>query len=194
MKNNKNVSVFILAGGKSTRFKKDKTLFPYKGKPLIEYVIEAVKPFSKNVSIVADDCARFEYLQLPCYTDMVKNAGSFGGLYTALCHCSTDTGLLLGCDMPNLNSNLLIYMISKTGDSDIVIPCRPNGWFEPLHAIYSKNCLPIIDTHIKSGKKQIIGFYNEVKLRKITDDEIKRFADPDIVFKNINYPQDIENP
>lgn len=47
------MNVFILAGGKSSRFREDKTLFKIKDKALIEITIDQVKKFSKNIIIVA---------------------------------------------------------------------------------------------------------------------------------------------
>ncbi len=191
MSMNKNVTIFILAGGKSTRFKKDKTLFPFKGKPLIEHVIDAVRPLGLEITIIANDCSRFEYLQIHCYPDIVKGMGPFGGLYTALYHCSTDTALVLGCDMPNVSGDLLNYMISIQKNYDIVVPCV-NGYYEPLYALYTTGCVPYIKDFLKSGKKQIIALYDKVRIRKVSEDEIRRFADPAIVFRNINYLHDIE--
>jgi molybdenum cofactor guanylyltransferase len=191
MFNYKNISTFILAGGKSSRFKKDKTMFPYLGKPLIEHVIDAASPLGGEISIIANNCSRFKHLQIQCYPDIIKDIGPFGGLYTALHYCSTETALVLGCDMPNISSDLLNYMISVRKDYDIVTPYI-NGFYEPLYALYSKRCLPYVQKCIEAGEKQILIFYDKVRIRKISEDEIKLFTDPGIVFKNINYPHDVE--
>ncbi len=193
MEKNQNLSIFILAGGKSSRFQKDKALFPYRGKPLIEHVIDAVKPISGVVSIIANDTERFKYLQIPCYPDIIEGFASLGGLYTALHYCSTEIALVLGCDMPDLNPDLLSYMVSVRDDYDIVVP-YVKGWYEPLHAVYSVRCLPVIEANIQTGKRQIINFFESMRIRRLIEDEIRLFTDPGTVFRNINYPKDIEDP
>ena len=78
------ISATILAGGKSKRFGLDKSMYIYKGKPLIEYVIDIVKTAIEDISIIADNGDRFEYLGFPVLPDLVHEIGPLGGIYTAL--------------------------------------------------------------------------------------------------------------
>jgi molybdopterin-guanine dinucleotide biosynthesis protein A len=61
--------------------------------------------------------------------------------------------------------------------------------FQTLHAIYSKQCLPFIEQRIIEEKKQVIGFFEDVRVRTLDVAEITRW-DPDLrSFFNANTPE-----
>jgi molybdopterin-guanine dinucleotide biosynthesis protein A len=184
-----NISSSIIAGGKSSRFGQDKTLYPFQGKPLIEHVVDIMGEIFEEVCIISSDSAKFEYLNLPIYADIIPDLGPIGGIYTALMHLKGERTFIVPCDMPYLNADLIRYMASLTVQYDVVVPFV-NGFFEALHAIYSINCLKPVERMIQNGRRQVIGFFDEVHLRKITEEEISFYADVDKIFENINYPED----
>jgi molybdopterin-guanine dinucleotide biosynthesis protein A len=184
------ISAFIIAGGKSSRFGEDKTLFKYRGRPLIELVVEAVRPVIPAIAIVADDVKKFGYLGLPCHRDIVAGLGPIGGIYTGLVKSGTGRTFMVAADMPHLNPDLIRYMISMSEGYDVTVPVV-GDWYEPLHAIYSRSCRSAIERHLEKGDRQIITFFREVSLRKVTEDEIIKFTDPKRAFRNINYKSDM---
>lgn len=183
------ISAFIIAGGKSRRFGADKALFEYRGRPLIEHVIEAIRPVTGRIAIAADDGGRFRYLGLPCYPDAIPGAGAFGGVYTALLRSETERVFVAACDMPWLDTGLIRFIVSVSEGYDVTIP-RPNGRFEPLHAVYSGACTAHMRDSLERGGRRIISFFENVSIRTVTDEEISRFGDPDRIFRNINYQED----
>lgn len=185
------ISAFIIAGGKSTRFGEDKALYIYRGKPLIEHVIERIKPVFETISIIADDAERFSYLGHPCYRDIIPGLGPLGGLHTALKRAGTDSVFVFACDMPECSPGLIRYMISQSAGHDATIPVK-HGYHERLHAIYRQSCITAIEKRINKGERQFSSFFEDVSIREIRDDEIWKFGDPDIVFRNINYRRDVE--
>jgi molybdopterin-guanine dinucleotide biosynthesis protein A len=186
MKNSYGISAYIIAGGRSTRFGEDKSLFPYLGKPMLERVVEVVRKVINKIAIIANDSERFAYLGLPCYDDVIAGIGSIGGLYSALTYADTDRSFIFACDMPELDPRLIEYMIAISGNYDVIVPLI-NGFYEPLHAVYSKSCLSVIQKNLKKGYRQIINFYNDVSVRAVEGDEIQVYADTKRVFTNINY-------
>jgi molybdopterin-guanine dinucleotide biosynthesis protein A len=186
------LSAFIIAGGESRRFGKDKTLFQYMGRPLIELVIESVKPAIPTIAIVADDIKKFEYLGLPCHRDIVAGLGPIGGIYTGLVNSQTDRAFMVAADMPGLDPDLIRHMVSISEGYDVTVPMVA-GSYEPLHAIYSRNCRVPIEKCLERGGRQIISFFSEVSVRKVTEDEIIKFIDPRRAFRNINYISDMNH-
>ncbi len=187
--NSSDISAFIIAGGKSRRFGEDKALFNYRGKPLIEHVIEAIRPVMSRIAIVGDSTERFRYLGLPCHADIITGIGPLGGLYTALRRADTDMIFVFACDMPGLNTGLIRYMTTLTGIVDAAVPVI-EGYYEPLHAIYSKSCIEPIEKNMRDGKLQIMRFFNDVSIRQVTENEISVYADPKLAFRNINLQSD----
>ncbi len=184
--NHPDISAYIIAGGQSRRFGQDKALYPYQGRPLIEYVIETARHVFDRVAIVADRADRFGYPGIPCHADVISGQGPIAGVLTALRYAATERVFILACDMPELDSGLMIHMNSVSEGHDVTVPWV-SGYYEPLHAIYSKNCLPPIEESVKKGKRQIVSFFDQVSVRKVTEEDIRKFIDPSLAFKNINY-------
>jgi molybdenum cofactor guanylyltransferase len=185
-------SAFILAGGKSKRFGADKTVYPVNGKPLIEYVTGVLSGIFSDISIIADDVEKYRYLDLPCHPDIIPGMGPIGGIYTALHHSRSEYSFIVAGDMPGLNAGLIRYMLSLAGEHDVVVPFV-GGNYEALHALYGHGCLRHVDAVIHSGERRIISFFDRVRVRTVTADDISPFARPDRVFRNINYLADIEH-
>ena len=93
--------------------------------------------------------------------------------------------------MPFLDLKLLRYMILLSPGQDVVIP-RVGGLTEPLHAIYSKRCLQPIERVLAGDGRRIIGFFSEVRVRYIEEQEVKLFDPQYLSFLNINTPADLE--
>jgi molybdopterin-guanine dinucleotide biosynthesis protein A len=185
----KEISAFIIAGGKSSRFGEDKALFIYRGMPLIALVAKVVGSVLGPPSIIADEGERFGFLGLPCYGDLLHGTGPFGGVYSALAYAATERAFVFACDMPELDPGLIRFMAGESKGFDVTVPLV-NGNYEPLHAVYAKSCLGLMEMRIKQGQRRIVGFYGEVSARTVSEDEIRRFADPSRVFRNINYPHE----
>jgi len=188
---NENTLACVLAGGQSIRFNDDKSLFPYKGKPLIMHVIDAIRPAFQQIAIIADDTGKFAHIGIPVITDTIKGRGPLGGIYSALCHAEGMNAFVFACDMPDLSIGLIQYMLSLSPEYDVIIP-KQGSFYEPLHAVYSARCLGPIKELLESGENRVVRFFGSVAVREVTEDEIRRFSDdPCRVFHNINYKKDI---
>jgi molybdopterin-guanine dinucleotide biosynthesis protein A len=188
-------SCVILAGGKSLRLGHDKVLEKVGNQSLLERVISPVDSISREIIIVTADERTFPQLayckNVKVVPDIFPGKGSLGGIYTGLVTSDSFYNLVLACDMPFLNQPLLSYMIEISDGFDFVIP-RVNNLFEPLHAVYSKNCVAPIEFIIKQGRKVIIELFNFVKVRYVEAEEIDRFDPQHLSFLNINTEDDLE--
>jgi molybdopterin-guanine dinucleotide biosynthesis protein A len=115
--------------------------------------------------------------------------GSLMGIYSGLKAARHARALVVGCDMPFLDLSLLRYMLSLAGDHEVVIP-RVDGLLEPLHAVYSKACLPAMARLLGRGRRQIIAFFDEVRVRYVERAEVDLFDPQHLSFINVNTPQD----
>jgi len=188
----KDVSGLILAGGESSRYGKNKALVKVNGIPLIERVSRVMKSVFQEVILITNTPDEYSFLKLPMYEDLIKGLGPLGGLFTGLTRMANDTGFFVGCDMPSLNSGLIRHIVEIRDDCDVIVP-RISGMMEPLHALYSKGCLPAIRELIDSRKYQTVQFFSEVSVKYVDEGLIRRF-DPEIrCFYNINEPQQLKN-
>jgi molybdopterin-guanine dinucleotide biosynthesis protein A len=191
MKTIDDVSGVILAGGKSSRYGKDKAFVKINGLPLIESVIEVMGSVFQEVIIITNTPNKYSYLGLSVYEDTIKGLGPLGGIVTGLTAISKEAGFFVACDMPFLNRELLLYMTESKGEFDAVIP-RISGKMEALHGLYRKTCLPAIKRLIDSRVYQVLRFFSEVSVRYVDEGEIRQF-DPDLrCFLNVNTPEELQ--
>jgi molybdopterin-guanine dinucleotide biosynthesis protein A len=125
------------------------------------------------------------------FRDKIPGAGSLGGLYTGLSVTTADYGFLAACDMPFILAGPIKHLLNSIDDHDVVIP-RVQGFLEPLHAVYSRRCLPFIEELLAQGNLRIIDFLDTVDVLEIPDEDLKRF-DPELRFiVNLNTPEQLQ--
>jgi molybdopterin-guanine dinucleotide biosynthesis protein A len=187
MKEIKDVTGVILAGGKSLRYGRNKALVNIDGIPLIERVINVMGSLFRHLTLITNTPDEYSYLKLPMHEDLIKGLGPLGGIFTALMTIRNEAGFFVACDMPHLNRELIHHMVEVRYDFDAVVP-RTQAGTEALHALYGKGCLPQIKRLIDSSQYQTLRFFPKVSVRYVDENEIRRF-DPQLEsFFNINKP------
>ncbi len=183
------VTAVILAGGKSTRMKSNKALLPYSGELFIERIHRQLSALFPEVLLVTNTPELYRFLPCRMVSDEFPGHGSLAGIHAGLKHSTTDYIFVVACDMPYLNDELLRKMVSKADGCDVVIP-ESDGGYEPLHAIYRKNCLPAMEDALKNGKIKIIDCFDWNKVTVVSRNEIVA-VDPEFLsFRNINTPEE----
>ena len=183
----------VLAGGKSSRLGRCKLSESLCGKSLIEYVIRQLEPISNQILIVtAKGQSKLPIThKAEVIIDIVPDKGPLEGIYTGLLASKSPYSLVVGCDMPFLNINLLRYMISQLQGFDAIVPQLEMGKIEPLHAIYSRRCTSIIQTQLEKEQLKISQTLDLLNVRYIQREECKRIDSGLLSFFNINSPADL---
>jgi molybdenum cofactor guanylyltransferase len=190
MNNSKHtVTGYILAGGKSSRMGTDKGLILFNGKSIIEHIMEQLQPVTDKVIIVSNNPA-YEKFGVEVITDLVREIGPAGGIFTALSHSKTAQIFVLSCDMPFVTTAAIEYVIQHASQSQITIASH-DGRSEPLFGIYSKTCLTQWDMLIQKGFLKLQEMVAEFDLLKLNMDGSPLFTRN--VFININTPEDLKN-
>lgn len=193
--NTSRVGCIVLAGGQSLRFGQDKAAKIIGNRTLLEWVLYRLSFLNTEIIIVAASkqfCPRLgSYPQLSIVTDIYPDKGVLGGIYTGLKISRFFYILVVACDMPFLNQDLLRYMILVSAGFDLVVP-RLGDMIEPLHAIYSKNCLDPIESLLKRSSLSPRGLFNLVRTRYVEAEEINQFDPEHLSFLNINTEADLE--
>ncbi len=181
----------VLAGGKSERMGRDKSLLEIEGQPLLARTVDALAALSADLVVVTNDPAPYQPLALPVryVPDEKPGVGALMGVYSGLRAARHERALVVACDMPFLNVRLLRYMLSLVDTYDVVVP-RFDGYLEPLHAIYGKGCLPAMERVLAQGRRQIVAFFDQVRVRYVDEAEIDRFDPHHLSFVNVNTAED----
>lgn len=186
------LTVAIMAGGKSSRMGRDKSFVLFNGRPLIESVLAQVAGLGQETLIITNKPADYAHLGLPTFSDIYADCGPLGGIYTAVARASHPHTLIVACDMPWLNRGLLHYLISLRETADIIVP-RWQKYPEPLHAIYSKACLPAIQARLEARELKITGFFGQVTVRYVERSEIVVWDENGRCFTNLNTPEELSH-
>lgn len=185
------VSAIVLAGGASSRMGFNKAFARLgQGGTLIEKAVAKVAMLSPDVIVVANDEETYRNLGVRVSPDVYPGTGSLGGIYSGLLAAQHQHALVVACDMPFLSLPLWRYMLSIPRDYDVLLP-RLHGQPEPLHAIYSKQCVGPIKDLLERGRLKIIGFLHRVKVRFLDEVEIEHFDPEHRSFFNVNRPEEL---
>jgi molybdopterin-guanine dinucleotide biosynthesis protein A len=162
---------------------------------LIERTIECLSPPAQSVLVVTSKeqfgLIAASQLKVKVIVDLYPGKGALGGIYTGLASADSFYSLVVGCDMPFLNRDLLSYIIDHTPNFDAVVP-RVHGMLEPLHAVYSRGCLEPIRKMMEQERLEISHLFNLVKTRYVGEDEIAKFDSQYLSFFNINTLADLK--
>ena len=146
----------VLAGGRSTRMKRDKATLSYHGRSQLEWAVDLLAPHVQKVFVSvrpdqAGDPARARFAQI---IDRVPDLGPIAGIAAAQATHPEAAWLVLACDLPFLDAATLDHLITHRDPARIATAYRSShdGLPEPLCAIYEPGSAAAIAARIDSGK------------------------------------------
>lgn len=187
------ISVAVQAGGESRRMGQDKALLPFLGESMLERVMKRVNPLGDELYVTTNHPERFLDFGVPMIQDELPGKGALGGLLTALSAAQFSTVIVVACDMPFVNPEILADASDQlhSKQADVVIPLTEKG-YEPLHAVYRREtCLPAVRSALAAGERRLISWFPSVKVIQIAKDDLIKFDPARIAFWNVNTPEDL---
>lgn len=181
----------ILAGGKGSRLRKNKALIRIGGRYIIELIAETLGDIFEEMIIVGHLVPEEILSGIRQIEDLVE-AGPLGGIYTGLINSRTAYSFVFACDMPFIKPDLVRYMMAECEGYHITLPKTEDGDLHPLHAIYSKECLPLIERQILTQDFKITSLLEMARTRYIVAAEMERIEGVDLSFYNINTSKDLK--
>ncbi len=179
----------ILAGGESRRMGSDKSLLPLDGERFIERSFQLMASLFEEVLIVTNSPDL--YTDIPCrkVPDIYRSKGALAGIHAGLHHAGQPQVFVVACDLPFLSAELIRHLCRENHAAEVHIPRNDSG-LEPLHACYTKSCLPAIEAVLQNDGRRIVDFFPAVAVTELTPDIWQRFDPEGLSFRNINTPQD----
>jgi molybdopterin-guanine dinucleotide biosynthesis protein A len=186
----RNLTAFILAGGKSTRMGADKAFVSYDRRTLLAHALDLARSVTPDVRIVGSREKFAAYA--PVVEDIFRDHGPLGGIHAALRASQTELNLMLAVDMPFVSSRFLEYLAgeARTMQSTVVVP-RGEGRRQPLCAIYRRNFADAAEAVLLAGRNKIDPVFAEVDTRTIEAEELERAGFSSALFRNLNTPQEL---
>jgi molybdopterin-guanine dinucleotide biosynthesis protein A len=184
------INAIILAGGKSSRMGRDKALISIQAVPMLQRVYQVATSCADTVYVVTPWQERYQHL-LPRNCNFIRETilgqGPLMGFCQALKQVQSDWVLLLACDLPKLQIEiiqewkLLLNMVDDQAIAALVY--SDTGW-EPLCGFYHRRCLPKLIEFINQGGRS---FQEWLSLHPVYTLPL---AEPQMLF-NCNTPEDL---
>lgn len=188
----KEIVGIILAGGKSRRMGTDKAFLEIGGVPLITRVIDVLLPIFPTVVIASKESKKFSSIKgVQLIQDLFPEQHALGGIYTALLTFPGKDCFVFSCDLPFLNPRLIRSMVKEMNGYDALIPQSRHG-LEPLHALYSGECLDDIERQIHERNWNLEALLQRIKFG-ILKTAVLHASDPEeLSFFNVNTPEELQ--
>ncbi len=183
-----NITGVILAGGKATRMDgHDKGLITLAGRPMIEYVIEAIRPQVSKVLINANrNLDAYESYDLRVIQDATgEYAGPLAGISAGIEAASTELVLTVPCDGPWLPEDLVSRLKQKLEESSAMVCVAHDGnRMQPVFALFRSEILTSIQNYLNAGDRKLQLWLSSQELA------VADFSDHPKAFINVNTPEE----
>ncbi len=176
----------VLAGGRSTRMGRDKSLLPLGGQSLIEHAVQLMQQHFERVVIVSDFPERYAFLRLQIIPDQFRGIGPLGGIHAALVNSDTDMVFVSSCDTPLVPSRLIGHLLEIDSPRRARIP-RLHGELQPLFGLYERSLLVPMRSSISRGDFSVQNFLKTIDYLPVDITLEHSFYSPEM-FANLNNP------
>jgi molybdenum cofactor guanylyltransferase len=178
------MDAIILAGGLSRRMKGTRKAFLRLGsETFIERLVRLLGPYCEAFSIVTNEPDLYARFDARIVCDEREGCGPLMGVYSGLKASTSEQSFITAVDTPLVEKDLVLHLSEARGGCDACVP-RWNGMAEPLCAVYSRRCLPAIESVLDQGR--IVAFFPLVRVRFVDESEVKRFDPLGRSFFNVN--------
>ena len=184
-------TAIVLAGGKSSRMGTPKALLLFDDEPLIVHVVATLRHLFAEIVVVAAPGQDLPSMPVTVVRDEVAYKGPVGGICYGLCAASGDVSFVTACDSVFLRSNLISHLVSRISLHDVVVPYW-QGRLQPLHAVYRRSVLPLLEEQLARGELRPVYLFDKVRTLAVDEEEIRRFDPEGSSFFNMNTPADYE--
>lgn len=184
------VTGVLVAGGRAVRMGgRPKGLMRLAGETIAARTLRLFRATFAEVLVVANDPGPWEGLGARVVPDVIPDKGAPGGLHAALASTTTGWIFTAGCDMPFLSADAIAWLAERRPGSTAVVP-RWDGRLEPLHAFWSRGCLPAVERLLREGDPSFRDVAQAVGAT-IVGEEAWRALDPEgRAFANVNTPEE----
>lgn len=161
----------------------EKAFLVIAGKPLLRHVLDRL---GQPALISANDDRYLAFGQV--VRDLFPAHGPLAGIHALLLASATDRLFVCGCDMPFISLPLITHLMEKEGD--FILPIAPDGE-QPLHAVYSRSCLPAIERRLREGRLKTTDFQDLIRTVRVPVDPADWRVEGRSPFLNVNTPEDL---
>ena len=180
----------LVAGGAASRLGGiPKGLLRIAGEPIVARSLRLFADVFAGSMIVANEAAPYAAFGAPVVPDAIAGKGAPGGLHAALSASRTPWVFTAACDMPFLSADPIAWLAQRR-DGAPAVAVIWKGRLEPLHAFWSRACLPTIEAMLRGGDPSMWAIATAVGARMVNEEEWREVDPAGRAFANVNTPED----
>jgi molybdopterin-guanine dinucleotide biosynthesis protein A len=191
------VAGYVLAGGGSTRFGRDKALAEFAGEPILTRMMELMRGVAPGVKVVAA-AGKYGDAGAEILEDRWPGEGPLGGIVTALLNTQQQDAaykwnLIVSCDMPFLTVDWLRFLAERAlkSEAQVVVPHSEHGP-EPLCACWRTDAVSTLQVAFERGVRKVTQGIALLDAEVLDGRDWKRFDSAGRLFWNMNTAADYE--
>ncbi len=191
------IAGYVLAGGGSTRFGRDKALVEIDGEPMLARMIELLRGVPMAVKMIAGR-RKYEAFGVEMVEDRWPGEGPLGGIITALkdsakCATPCEWNLILSCDMPFLTRDWIAFLCERARNSDAqVVLAHSKHGPEPLCACWRTDARETLRAAFERGVRKVTEGISLLRAEVLDEGDWKRFDSEGRLFWNMNTQAEYE--
>ena len=163
----KNLSLLVVAGGRSSRLGQDKRFVEVGGVALLENILRkaAAVDFAEKFLCVEEKLPALETLSknfgAKLLVDKIHDAGPMAGLANGLGRIKTDWALAISTDMPFLDFEILKPLMNHSTPAQAIIP-EVGGRRQMLAAFYRRELAEIFMRELANGQRKLFAAVKKI--------------------------------
>ena len=186
------IGAVVLAGGRSARMGTDKALIDFCGRRMIDHVVERLGGLTDRVVVVTKRRDDLGPLRAVVIEDDEPFAGPLPALIAGLRVTGETRNVVVACDMPFLNPDLLQGLAATLEDDiDAVVPVTADG-AQPLHAAYGDCAIENLLAATAAGERSLKGSLERLRVRWFPEEAWKPLDPDGRSFLNVNTPDELQ--
>jgi molybdopterin-guanine dinucleotide biosynthesis protein A len=165
----------------------DKGLVPLAGRPMVEHVIEALRPQVGSILLSAnrnhERYARYGYPVIA--DDLGGYQGPLAGMATALRQRAPEFLVTVPCDAPLLPSDLVARLLAacEAGDADAAV-ASDGQRLQPVFLLLRGRVAPSLEAYLAGGGRRVDAWLSQLHAAVVD------FSDQAAAFVNVNDPDE----
>lgn len=186
-----NLGGIILAGGKSKRMGTDKGSLKIAKKKMVSYISETLTGVGiQDIQLITNKPELYRDFEGTIHKDLIEDVGPLGGIYTGLYYAKHRNNLVIACDTPWIDKEVLQVLIDEFRSPVSVVSHA--SMIHPLIGIYSIDVLDLLQVQIDIEDYRMTEFVKRVEGRTIRLED-RLSDDKSMALFNINTPRDLED-
>ncbi len=182
----------LLAGGRGARLGGvPKGLLTVDGESIAVRTLQLFgELFDASLVVVASDPSPYRELGAAVVSDRLRGKGAPGGLHAALHAAATGWIFAAACDMPFLRAEPINFLAGRRAGVAAVL-VQWGGRLQPLHALWSRACLPALEALLAAGDPSLQQLARVVPVHVVGEAEWRQVDPEGRALENANTPGDV---